>query len=181
MSKTIKNLMIRDYETFFESVDEALLVSLRGVSANDNNRLRMELQKKDIKVMVIRNSLARKAFSGTSLEGLEPALEGPSALAYGGTSVVDVARELVSWAKEIKALELKAGLLDGIYFDGPQGVEELSKYPTREEAIANVVTLALSPGRNLAGAVKGPGGELGGLVKAIEEKLEKGEELKKAG
>jgi len=181
MSKTIKNLMIRDYESFFDGVDNALLVSLRGISANDNNRLRLELQKKDMKVTVLRNTLARKAFAGTGLEGLEQALDGPSALAYGGTSVIDVARELMSWKKEIEKLELKAGILDGIYFGGEKGVEELSKYPTREEAIANVVTLVLSPGRKLAGAIKGPGGRLGGVLKTIEDKLEKGEELRKAG
>jgi hypothetical protein len=49
--------------------------------------------------------------------------------------------------------------------------------PTREEAQSNVVTLVLSPGRNLLGAVKGPGGRVMGIVKEIESRLEKGETI----
>ena len=180
MSKPVKEMMMRDYASKLEGVDNALLVSIRGVDANDNNRLRLDLRQKEISVTVIRNTLARHAFKGTGLETLDPLLEGPSALAYGAESVVDVARELVKWAKEVENLELKGAVLDGILFEGKEGVERLSKYPTRDEAIAENVALVLSPGRNLVGAVKGPGSTLASLIKSIEEKLEKGETIEKA-
>ena len=54
-------------------------------------------------------------------------------------------------------------------------------YPTRDEAIAKVVTLVLSPGGKLASQIAGPGARLASIVKAIEEKLEKGEAIAKAG
>lgn len=181
MSKTVKNWMIRDYQTLLEGVDDALLLSVRGIPANENNELRVDLQKKDIRITVIRNNLARHAFKESSLGSLEPLLEGPSALAYGAESVVDVARALVDWAKKVENLELKGAVLDGELFEGASGVEMLSKLPTREEALAQDVTLILSPGRNLMAQVKGPGGRLMGIVKAIEEKLEKGEAIAKVG
>jgi ribosomal protein L10 len=56
-------------------------------------------------------------------------------------------------------------------------VKALSKFPTRDEAIAQDVTLILGPGRKLVGAIKGPGSNLAGIIKAIEEKLEKGEAI----
>lgn len=177
MSKAVKELMMRDYQTLLEGVDDALVVSIRGVSANDNNRLRNDLASKQIKITVVRNSLARKVFADTPLAGLDPILEGPSAIAYGAESVVDVARELVKWAKEVKQLELKGAILDGQVFEGNAGVVELSKFPTRDEAIAQAVTLVLSPGRNLMAQVAGPGAQLVGIIKAIEEKLEKGETI----
>ena len=72
-------------------------------------------------------------------------------------------------------------MLDGQVFVGDAGVKELSRYPTREEAIANTVTLVLSPARNLMGQVKGPGSGIAGIIKTIEEKLEKGEQIARVG
>lgn len=181
MSKTVKKFMMRDYSDRLGDVEDALLISIRGIEANENNRMRLGLLEKDIRITVVRNNLIKHTFGESKLSGLGPLLEGPSALAYGAESVVDVARELVRWAKEIEELELKGAILDGELFEGEAGVDRLSKFPTRDEAIAQAVTLILSPGRNLLGSVKGPGGRLMGIVKAIEEKLEKGEAIEKVG
>ena len=179
MSKVVKELMIRDYGALLEGVEDAVIVSLRGIPSGPNNQLRRGLASKNIKVTVLRNSLARKAWEKTKLSGLSQFLEGPSAIAYGSSSIVDAARELVTWAKKVEKLELKGAILDGILFEGKDGVEALSKYPTREEAVAKVVTLILSPARKLVGQIKGPGSRLASIVKSIETKLEKGEAIAK--
>ena len=180
MSKPIKELMLADYQNRFGELSEALVIDIRGVAANDNNTLRLDLIKQDIRVTVIRNTLARKALTGTSLEPLVPALDGPTALAYGAESVVHVARALVGWAKKVEALELKAAVLDGQLFDGHAGVEALSKYPTRSEAIAQIVQLVLTPGGELVGCALGPGSHIMGIVDTMIDKLEKGEHITKA-
>jgi large subunit ribosomal protein L10 len=181
MSKPVKELMMRDYRERLDGVENALLISIRGIPANDNNRMRLGLLKQDIHVSVIRNNLARHALADTALSGLAPLLKGPTALAYGAESVVDVAREVMKWAKELENLELKGAILEGQLFEGEAGVEALSKLPTREEALGQAVTLILSPARNLVGAVQGPGSTLASIVKSIEEKLEKGEAIAKVG
>ncbi len=181
MSKTVKNYLIRDYQTRLEGIEDALLISIRGIPANENNELRVDLAKKDISITVIRNNLAKHAFKEGKLAGLENLLEGPSALAYGAESVVDVAREIVDWSKKLELLELKGAVLDGQLYEGKSGVEQLSKLPTREEALAQGLTLIMSPGRNLLGQVQGPGGKVMGMIKALEEKLEKGETISKVG
>lgn len=181
MSKPIKEMMIRDYQDRLGDTENAVVISIRGIEANENNRLRVGLFEQGMRVMVVRNSLGKKAISDGAMADLGQILEGPSALTWGGESVIDVARELVRWAKEIENLELKGAILDGELFEGEEGVIALSKFPTRDEAIAQNITLILSPGRNLLGAVKGPGGRLMGIVKAIEEKLEDGETIAKVG
>ena len=128
----------------------------------------------------MRNKLFGQAFGDSNLAPLKDVLKGSSALAYGAESVVDVAREIVGMLKQFPDIELKGAVLDGMLFEGEAGVKELSKFPTREEAIAQDVTLILGPGRKLVGAVKGPGSSLAGIIKAIEEKLEKGEAIAKA-
>ncbi|HVP72354.1 MAG TPA: 50S ribosomal protein L10 [Phycisphaerales bacterium] len=178
MSKPIKELIINAYKGKFEDVSGALVLDIRGLTSNDNNTLRNGLLKKKIRVTVVKNSLAKKAFSGTALEPIGPALEGPSALAYG-ESVVDVAREIIDWAKKIKTLSFKGAVLDGQYFAGAAGVKRLSEFPTREEAQAKVVTLVLSPARKVVGCVVSPGSKILGIVKEIQTRMEKGETIAK--
>jgi large subunit ribosomal protein L10 len=180
MSKPIKEMIVADYKKRFDNLDGALIVDVRGMNANDNNDLRLGLQKKQIRVTIVKNTLAKKAFVGTSLENLTAALEGPSALAYGAESVVDVARELVEWARKIKQLTLKGAVLDGTYYDGAEGVKRLSSFPTREEAQAKVVQLVLSPASNLLRAATSPGSNILGIIKEIQERLEKGQTIAKA-
>jgi large subunit ribosomal protein L10 len=180
MSKPVKEMIMDDYKQRFEALEGALVVDIRGIEANENNALRLGLARKDIRVTVIKNSLARKAFVGTGLEVICPALEGPSALAYGAESVVDVARELVAWARKIEKLDLKGAVLDGQYFEGAEGVKRLSEFPTREEAQAKVVQLVLSPAGNVLGAATSAGANLLGIVKEIQERLEQGETISRA-
>ncbi len=180
MSKLVKELIMQEYQQRFGDVESALVVDIRELDAIANNRLRSELGKKNIRVTVIRNSLAQKAFADSPLSALGPVLNGPSALIYG-ESVIDVARELMEWARKIKAMVLKGAVLDGELFEGAKGVERLSTFPTREEAQGQCVQLVLSPGASLVGAVTGPGGQLVSILKSIEEKLEKGETIAKVG
>ena len=181
MSKTVKDMIMGDYKSLFEGHDDALLVSIRGIDANSNNQIRRTLQSKNIKITVIRNALAKRAFEGSGLENLTPMLAGPTALAYGAESVVEVAREIVDLLRDFPDIELKGAVLDGQAFEGAAGVKKLSRFPTRDEAIAQAVTLILSPARNLVGQIKGPGSQVAGLIKAIEVKLEEGEEIAKVG
>lgn len=179
MSKAVKDLMMRDYRNRLAGVNDALVISIRGINAIDNNRMRNDLRKKQVRVTVVRNNLAVRALKGTPLAALEPLLAGPSALAYGSESVVDVARALVEWAKKVEQLELKGALLDGVLYEGKKGVETLSRFPTRAEAQAQVITLFLSPARKVMAQVKAPGSNIAGIIKQIQEKLEKGQTISK--
>ncbi len=182
MSKTVKGMIIREYQERFEGFNDAMLISIRGVKAIETNKIRRGLAAKNIKISVVRNSLARKAFEGTGLAPLADLLGGANAVAFGGNSVVEVAREIVALLKDNPAIELKGAVLDGTLYTGDKGVKELSKFPTKDEAIAKVVTLIVSPGRNLLAQIKGPGSTVAGLIKSIETKLEKGETItRKAG
>jgi large subunit ribosomal protein L10 len=181
MSKPIKNLIASAYQQEFGDLDGAVLIDIRGVEANDNNALRTDLAGKSIKVRVIKNSLARNVFKDGALESLNEYLEGPAAMAYPvgeDASVVGVARELIDWAKKLENMEFKGAVMDGIAF-GPDEIKKLSEYPTKEEAQAQIVQIVLTPGQKLAGSILGPGRKLASLVKAIEEKLEKGETIEK--
>ena len=159
MSKPIKELILAAYTERFKDVDDALLIDIRGIAANENNTLRLSLAKKNIRITVVKNTI------------------GPTAIAWGAESVVEVARELTEWARKIEDLELKAAILDGELFEGDQGVKRLSSFPTRSEALASVVQLVLSPASNVVGAARAPGSKILGIIKELQERLEKGETI----
>lgn len=179
MSKQLKEMIIRDYKVRVEGFNDGALVSLRGVTGIDTTKLRKALREKQIRLTTVRNSLAKQAFKGTGLAGLEPLLEGPSVLCYGGSSVVHIARELVKALADFPNVEIKGAVLDGQIYKGKAGVTELSKYPTREEALGQTVGLLLGPARTLMGQIQGPGRTIAGIIKSIETKLEKGEAIAK--
>jgi len=181
MSKQVKEMILRDYKSRLGDNQDAVVVSLAGINALATHKIRTNLAKKSMKVTVVRNSLFRKLVDDTTLKSLQPVLKGPSAVIYGGASVVEVAREIVATLKEFPKIELKGAVLDGQLFKGEDGVKALSKFPTREEALGQTVGLLLGPARKLAAQIKGPGSNLAGLIKAIELKLEKGEAIAKVG
>jgi large subunit ribosomal protein L10 len=172
MSKPVKNLITDSYRKQFADLEGAVLVDIRGVTSNDNNKLRAGLLAKKVKVTVVKNSLAAKAFKGTGLEQLESLLEGPSAMVYSEESVVTVAREVMETIKKVETLKVKGAIMDGQLFTADQ-VKDLAKYPTKAEAQGKVITLLLSPAKKLAGQILGPGRKVASLIKAIEERKEK--------
>ncbi|MHC4716604.1 MAG: 50S ribosomal protein L10 [Planctomycetota bacterium] len=174
MSKPVKALLRRELAGRLQGVDSLVVLSLSGVDGIANNRLRNSLHTKDIQLMVVKNSIARQAFGDVGLSMASELLAGPIALAIGGEGVVSTVRELLQAGKEIRTLAVRGALMEGEVF-GPDRVAELSSYPTREEALGNIVMLARSAGARLAGALLGPGGRLGGVLKTIEERGEGGQ------
>lgn len=169
MSKPVKKLIRDELIKRFDGVTQLAVISFTGVDANTNNEIRSRLAEKDIRVSVVKNALARQAFKEIGIEGAGALLDGPCAVAYGADSVVTVVRELLDIHKETPNLTVKAAFMEGDVF-GEDGIEALSKYPTREEAIGQAVQCVLSAGANLAGCLIGPAGQLAGILKTIEEK-----------
>lgn len=178
MSKPVKDMIMRMYRDKFAGVNDALLVDIRGVDAHQNKALRSTLAAKQIRITVVKNHLARKVFSDTGLSPLNELIEGPTALVYGGESVVNVAREILDQVKKIEKLQVKGAVMEGTVF-GAAEVERLSQFPTRLEAQAQVIQLFLSPAGNVISTATSAGANIAGILKAIVEKLEKGEAVAK--
>jgi large subunit ribosomal protein L10 len=172
MSYFVKNLVQNEYEKKFDGVSEFIVIDTTGISGIDNNVLRGELLKKGIRMTVVKNSLMRLAMANMEMDNAGSIFEsGPCTVVYGGDSVVDVAKEVVDWAKKIKDIKPKGAFVDGTVM-ASEGVKDLSKMPTRIELQGQVVQLVKSPGANVAGALLGPGGVIAGCVKSLIEKLE---------
>ena len=170
MSKQIKDLITRELNTKLKDVDGVAVINPRGINAIKNNLIRRRLHDKGLRMMVVKNTLARRATQETALKGFDKLLDGPSAVIYGKQSVPTIARAVLDEKKADETIELRGVFFDGEVYEGQKGVEQVSKLPTREEAIGQLVAAILGPGRKLAAALKGPGGTLGAMLKTIENK-----------
>src|SRR3954464_12194592 len=175
MSKYVKNLIMKEVTAKFKDVEGVAVINPRGINATKNNQIRKKLHDKKLRMTVVKNSLARKALAGSKIKGFEQLLDGPSALIYGHASIATIARLLLDEKKADDKIELRGVFFDGEVYTGQKGAEQVSKMPTREEAIRNLLAAILSPARKLAAAIKAPGGKLGAILKTIEEKAKEKE------
>src|SRR3954466_3037810 len=172
MSKYVKDLITRDLAARLKGLDGVAVINPRGIDGNKNHAIRRKLHRRGLRMPVVKNTLARRAVDAgdSKLKGFDKLLDGPSAVVYGRASIANIARLLLDAKKDNEALELRGVFFDGELYTGDKGVEQVSKLPTREEAIGLIVGALLGPGSNLVGALKGPGGTLGAILKPIEEK-----------
>jgi len=170
MSKQVKDLITKELSSRWKDLDGVAVINPRGINATKNNQIRRRLHAKGLRMMVVKNTLARRATEGTPLNGFEKLLDGPSAVIYGKESLPTIARAVLDEKKADDTLELRGVYFAGEIYPGAKGVEQVSKLPTREEAIGQILSAILGPGARLAGALKGPGGKLGGILKTIQDK-----------
>ena len=176
MSRVIKDLLEKQIKTRYTTQDSVMVVNVHGLTGIEANKVRGELRKKKIEIHVVKNRAAKRVLNGTVLEPINKYLTGPCAFVTGGSSPVETAKELLRLAKEFPKLELKSGVLDGETSAYP--IEDISKRRSKNEIIGEVIMLATSPGRRIAGSLN-TGGKVAGCIKAIIEKLEKGEAITK--
>ena len=171
MSKYLKNLMAEELKGRLVEVGDALVVDVIGMEANATMELRKELRSKNIQLMVVKNSLARRATEGTALAPAFEGSEGTLAVIWGSEDVVSLAKEVTRLAKEEKygSFGAKGGVMDGAKLSAGD-VAAVSKWPNRQEQLSLLVGQILGPGASLSVQLLAPGGALASQVK------QKGEE-----
>jgi len=173
MSKYVKNLLTETIRKRLEGVESALVVNVVGLNAGQDYLLRKELRAKNINLMVVRNSLARRATEGTLLGPAFEGLDGCAAVLWGGEDIVSLAKEVVRITKDkqFEGFTPRGGAMDGQKLSA-EDIEKVSKWPSRAEQLSILVGQILSPGANLVSQLTSAGGA---LASQIKQKAEEGE------
>lgn len=176
MSKTVKQLLTNDIAKKLDGVQYLMLVGLTGIDANKTVNLRATLADKGINLLVIKNSMAKRATEGTPLAAAFQKMAGAYAVCWGANDIVALAKELVKLTKDkaLQGFEIRGAVLDGEALEAAQAVE-VSKWPTREEQIAILLGQILGVGATLSGQFIAFGGKLASQIEKIADGKPSGE------
>jgi large subunit ribosomal protein L10 len=150
----------------------AVLAEYRGLTAGQMNRLRRVVRAADGRCRVAKNTLARRAATGSPYEKLVPLFEGPLALLLGFRDPVELAKIATKLAEELPKLEIKAAVLDGQVLQ-PVDVKALADLPPREIVMAQLLGLLQAPASRLLRTLNEPAAGVARLVDAIRARAEK--------
>jgi len=168
MSKTVKDMVTGEIRRRYDGVSSAFVVDVTGLDVQQQEKVRRLLTDRQARMQVVKNSLARRAFEGGPLAPLGKALEGPCALVVAKESLIEAAKALVAAAKDFANLKLKTAIYEGD--PGLLTVEQLARMRTKREILGEVAMLIASPGRALAGCLRGPQAKVAGCLKAMADK-----------
>lgn len=180
MGKPMKARMMKELATEFAPVDGAVAVRYRGLSAERLRVFRRELRSHNLRFLVVRNALARRALAETPLKGIDGLFDGPTALVYGREAGVGhpiaAARAIIDWNKaaaDLEQLVPTGAVNEGELIPGP-GVRALSMLPDRHTLREMVAVAVHGAAGGLARCVHGVAG---GLARCLQQRIDKlGEE-----
>ncbi len=170
MSKYVKDLLTKDLSKRLDGVEDALLVDVIGLDANRSVLLRRQLREQDISLMVVKNSLAKRATEGTPLHAAFEGAEGSLALVWGSEDFVSLTKVVSELDKnpDYEHFTTRGGVMDGEALSAEK-VKEISKWPNRLEQLSILSGQILSPGAQLQSQLNAPGGL---LVSQLDKKSE---------
>ena len=144
-------LKLKDKKAIVAEVAEQASLALsvvvadyRGLTVNQMSNLRKQARVSGVYLKVIRNNLARIAIKGTEFECIKDVLVGPLVLAFSKEEPGAAAKLFKNFMKDHKAFEVKNLAISGVLF-GADKLEEMSKLPSRNDALALLCNLLQAP------------------------------------
>ena len=145
----LKQPIVQEISEQIKDAQSVVLVDYRGLTVEEVTALRKELREAGVTYKVYKNTLMNFAFKGTDFESMSSLLEGPNAIAISKTDATAPARILAKFAKTAAALELKAGVVEGTFYDA-EGIKAIASVPSREELLSKFLGSIQSPITNFA-------------------------------
>lgn len=159
-NRDLKERKVQEMTEKFQKAQSVILTGYKGITVQQDTELRRRMREAGVEYKVVKNTLSLMAAKEAGFNGLDEYFAGPVAIAFGYEDPTVPARVLAEFAKDNKAIELKAGIVQGEIFDTNK-VVELSKVPPKEVLIAK-----------LLGSFKAPVSKFACVVNAIKEKKE---------
>lgn len=136
-----------------------VIVDYKGITVDEDTQLRKELREAGVKYFVEKNTMLKRAFNNIGIEGFDEVLNGTTAIALSADDQTAPARILGKFAeKDENKFNLKAGFVEGVVYDAA-GVQKLSKIPSKDVLLAQLV-----------GSLQGPIQKLAATLQALADK-----------
>ena len=145
----LKQPVVEEIKENIKDAKSVVLVDYRGLTVEQDTQLRKSMREADVIYKVYKNTLVSRAVEGTEFESLKDSLEGPNAFAVSTEDATAPARVLAEFAKKAPKLEIKAGVVEGAFYDA-EGMKAIASVPSREVLLSKLLGSLQSPITNLA-------------------------------
>ena len=147
-----------------------IITDYRGLSVVALQDLRSRLRPVEAEFKIAKNTLTRIAAERAGIEGLEPELDGPTAIMFAFGDPVAPAKVISDFVRSSRILTIRAGVMNGQVLNAAD-VEAISSLPPREELLGRLVGLLASPMARTVGVLSGPARSVAYVVNARIESL----------
>ncbi len=171
MQRAQKVEFLEKLTTRFERAPIAILTDYRGLNVGEITELRKRIREADGEYLVAKNTLTRLAIEKTGKPQVDEMLAGPTAIAFGFSDPVAVAKVVEGFAKEHEALEIKGAVFEGSVLPAAD-VKALAAMPGRDELRAQLLALLMTPATQLVRVLAAPAQQLAQVLDARRRQLE---------
>ena|SRR5437868_1711994 len=173
MQRTEKQQMVDSLRKMMEKAAIAIAVGYKNIDAAATVALRKKFRDNKVDYKVVKNTLAKLAAKGTSVEGLGSSLEGPSAIILGYDDVVAPAKVLQDVLKDQgEKMVVKAGVVQGNLVDAA-GLKALASLPGLPELRGMILATIQAPASQLVRLLNTPGGQLARVLSEKSKQADK--------
>ncbi len=172
MKKEDKSAIIEQLKITLDGYKHFYIADAADLNAADTTELRKTCFKEDIKLIVVKNTLLKKALEQKGdFSPLFAALEGPTALILSNTNNAP-AKLIKEFSKKNKAGKptLKAAYVEESFYVGADQLDTLVAIKSKEQLIGEIVTLLQSPAKNVISALQSGGTTIHGVLKTLSER-----------
>lgn len=163
-----KKALVTEVSAVAAKAQSVVAAEYRGITVAQMTELRAKARGQGVYMRVIKNTLARKALTGTSFEGIGPQLRGPLVLAFSKDDPGAAARVVKDFAKANDKLVPTLVSLGGQVLP-PKDIDRVASLPTKEQAIAQLMGLLKAPIQKLVGTLAAPQAKLVRTIAAVRD------------
>ena len=149
----LKKQQVAEVTDWFKGSIAGVVVDYKGISVEDDTKLRKELREANVRYVVLKNTILRRAAENAELGELNDVFKGTTAVAFSEDDYTAAARILGNYAKKVDSFSIKGGFMDGAVVDLAT-VEKLATLPTREVLLSMLCNVLNAPIAKLARAVQ---------------------------
>lgn len=169
ITKERKQAIVKQYRDLVGKSQGIVLASYSGLKVKDLERLRRKVRELGGEFHVVQNRLARLTLKDAGLGVADEALEGATAVGFALDEPLALAKAIVDFSRESDKVKIKAGVVNGVVYDGVQMVR-LAEMPPLPVIRAQLLGLFGTPATRLASLLVTPARQMASVVRAYSDK-----------
>ena len=177
MTREEKNKFIEDLDVLLSENKNFYLADISGLTAEESSELRRLCFRRDVSLKVVKNTLLKKAMerNDSNFEEFYQTLSGDTSIMFTeiGNSPAKIIKE---FRKKHNKPILKAAVIENCFYLGDENLDSLVELKSKEELIAEIITLLQSPAKNVISSLQSGGTILSGVITTLKEKVDQASE-----